>query len=150
MLSNNVCPKTPPSKTDVSRALGAAWGRSIHRLGKGTFADKIDATPRTIDRALTGDSVPELHTALASLLADPCALEEVLSLYGFTATPKRSQPANDMALAAGLGHSLAEFIDRLRDGKRCHVDTAVLAALFLELIPQMQAIVDEDEARRAA
>ncbi len=102
----------------------------------------------TVRRGISGPSLPSAENLLNSLAADPTALNEVLALYGLSATPKVATPANDMQLAAGLGHSLAEFIDRLRDGKRCHVDTAVLAALFRELIPQMQAIVDEDDARR--
>jgi hypothetical protein len=40
-------------------------------------------------------------------------------------------------------HAATEYLDRMKDGRRCHVDTAALAKLFIPLIPQMLAIVEE-------
>jgi len=62
--------------------------------------------------------------------------------------PRQSRAANDMELAAGLGHSLSELIERLRDGKRCHLDTLALAELFRAVIPQMAAVIDEADVLR--
>ncbi len=150
MVDQQVCRKKPVSKTKLSAAIGAAWGRVANKMGKGAFADAAEFDQVTINRALTGPSLPSAEHLLNSLAADPTSLTEVLALYGLKASPAIADPANDFALAAELGHTLAELIDRLRDGKRCHVDTAVLAALFRHLIPQMQAVVDEADARRVA
>lgn len=150
MPDKQVCRRKPHSKTKLSRAVSAGWSRCALAMGQGAFADQSDMDAVTVRRALSGPSLPSAENLLNSLAADPTALNEALGLYGLIATPKQSTAANDLELAAGLGHSVAELIDRLRDGKRCHVDTAVLAALFRELIPQMQAVVDEDDARRAA
>jgi hypothetical protein len=150
VADNQVCRSKPKSRTKLSGAISAGWSRCALKIGHGKFADDADMDAVTVRRGIAGPSLPSAENLLNSLAADPTALNEALALYGLIAAPKQANPANDMQLAAGLGHSVAELIDRLRDGKRCHIDTAVLAALFRELIPQMQAIVDEDDARRFA
>lgn len=148
MPDKQVCRRKPQSKTKLSGAISAGWSRCALSMGQGAFADQSDMDPVTVRRGVSGPSLPAAENLFNSLAADPTALNEALSLYGLIATPKQAEAANDMELAAGLGHSVAELIERLRDGKRCHVDTAVLAALFRQLIPQMQAVVDEDDRRR--
>lgn len=150
MADKLVCRRKAVSKTRLSRALAAAWSRCANTMGRGTFADAAEFDAVTYDRAIKGPSLPAAENLLNSLAADPTALTEVVALYGLKLSPVLAEPANDFELAAQLGHTLAELIERLRDGKRCHVDTAVLAALFRQLIPQMQAVVDEDDMRRAA
>lgn len=72
-----------PSKLDVSAHLAAGWARVMARIGRGNFTDKLGVDRKVVNRALGQETVPELHTALASLLVDPTALDEVLALYGF-------------------------------------------------------------------
>lgn len=148
MPDKQVCRQKPQSKTKLSAALSAAWGRVGNALGKGAFADAAEFDVVTINRALTGPSLPAAENLLNSLAADPSALDEVLALYGLRLCPAFSKSANDMELAAGLGHSLSELIDRIRDGTRCHLDTLALAELFRPLMPQMQAVIDEADAMR--
>jgi len=144
---NHVRPIVRRTKTDVSGAIAAGWAR-VSAGRKGAFADNIETTIKTVDRALTGETVPELHTAWNSLADDPTALDELAALYHVQIVPRRAQAVGDMELAAGLGHSVAELIERLRDGKRCHLDTLALAEVFRPLIPQMHALVSEaDEIR---
>lgn len=140
----------PPSKSDVSDALAAGLARAIRTAGgKGTLADCMGTSTKTLDRALTGETLPELHTALAALLSDITALDEVFKLYGVHVALNQIAAANDMELAASMSNTVTEFLKRLADGKRCHVDTGVLAELFRRLIPQMQSIVDEHDERVA-
>lgn len=147
MASNQVRPIRKRTKAEVSGALAAGWAR-VSAGRKGTFADNIDVDGKTVNRALTGETVPELHTAFNSLADDPTALDELASLYNVSINPRACRSTGDMELAAGLGHSLSQLIDRLRDGKRCHIDTLALAELFRPLIPQMHAVVAEaDEIR---
>jgi hypothetical protein len=101
---------------------------------------------KTITRVTGMQNLPEAHTIFNSLIADPTALDEVLAEYGLRVCPKHRDAANDMELATDLSTTLTEFLRRIADGKRCHVDTAVLAELFRRLIPQMQTIVDERDA----
>lgn len=72
-----------PSKLDVSSHLAAGWARVMARIGRGNFTDKMGVDRKVVSRALGQETVPELHTVLASLLVDPTALDEVLALYGF-------------------------------------------------------------------
>lgn len=139
------CRKVPVSKTKLSAALGAAWGRVSNGLTKGVFAERMEVDVVTINRALAGPSLPAAEHLLNSLAADQTALQEVLALYGLKAVPVVAEAANDMGLATALAQSVAEYLARIADGKRCHIDTAVLANLFRPLIPQMQAIVDESD-----
>lgn len=151
MADQHVCRIKPQSKSKLSAAVGASWGRVSNTMGKGGFADKADFDEVTISRAMRGPSLPSAEHLLNSLAADSSALDEVFSLYGLSIHTKVSKAANDMELAAGLGRGLSELINRLKDGKRCHLDTLALAELFRSIIPQMQCLVDEaDEIRGAA
>ena len=147
MSHGQVRPIRKRSKAEVSGALATGWAR-VSAGRKGAFADNVDIDTKTVNRALTGETVPELHTALNSLADDPTALDELFALYGGRFTPSVAKPGSDMELAAGLGRSLAELIERLRDGTRDHLDTLALAALFRPLIPQMQAVVGEADVLR--
>ena len=135
------------TKASVQGALAAGWAR-VSAGRKGAFADHLEICPSTVNRALTGETLPELHTAFNSLADDPTALDELAALYGVTIRPSRSQAGTDMDLCAGLGAALAEYLQRLADGKICHNDKLAMAALFRPLIPQMAAIVDEADALR--
>lgn len=148
MPDQQVRPIRKRNKTEVSGALAAGWAR-VSAGRKGAFADHLEISTVTVNRALTGETVPELHTAFNSLSDDPTALDELAGLYDVSIVPRRTSKAtNDMELAAGLGHSLSELIDRLRDGRLCHLDTLALAELFRPLIPQMSALVAEADAIR--
>jgi hypothetical protein len=144
---NQVRPIRKRTKAEVSGALAAGWAR-VSAGRKGAFADNVDIDPKTVNRTLTGETVPELHTAFNSLADDPTALDEVCALYGRRLVPDALQPGSDMELASGLGRSLSELIERIRDGHRCHLDTLALAELFRSLIPQMSAVVAEADAYR--
>ncbi len=148
--AKHVCHVVPASKSKLSAALGAAWGRVSNDVGKGKFADDAGFDTITINRALTGPSLPSAEHLLNSLAADPTALDEVMHLYGLTVRPLHPAPGTDMELCAGLGNALAEYLSRLADGKICHGDKLAMAALFRPLIPQMAAIVDEADALRGA
>jgi hypothetical protein len=124
--------------------------QAVRQVGKDKLAKAGDVDVRTIEKWIAEGSLPAVDHLLNMADEDPIVLRQLLAEKGWVLTPSHAEPANDMQLAAGLGHTLGEFLERLRDGVRCHVDTAVIAALFRELIPQMQAIVDEDDARRRA
>jgi hypothetical protein len=141
----------PRRKDEVQARLAAAWARTIARMNgrKNTFADAIGCCPDTVSNALSGNTVPELHTALNSLLADPNALDEVLSLYGFILVPNDMEMSPDMQTLAQMGKAMAEFLDALRDGKRTHRETLELAEELRPLIPRLTQIVHEAEGLKA-
>lgn len=145
MPDNHVCPKATPSKADVSDALAVCWTRARRAIGKGAFADRIGVDPKTVNRAITGDSVPELHTALASLLIDPDALTEVFALYGLQ--PPRpmigADTANDLATVSRLSRVLHSLADAISDGTRDHIETLEVADLVRAAMPDLANILDE-------
>lgn len=123
---------------------------AVQKHGKDKVAEAADVQVRTVEKWMSQASIPSLVDMLNVSRVEPRCADAILAELGWSGLhDARSEPANDMVLAAELGHCLAELIQRLSDGVRCHVDTAVLAALFRQLIPQMQTIVDEDDARRA-
>lgn len=142
-----VLPKKPLGKEDVSAALSEAWFRISKKVGKGRLADATGAKcTKTIDNAINGNSLPELHTALNSLVADPTALDEVLGLYGGSFVPFKSQAANDLETIAAMSHVAGDWLNRLMDGVRCHRDTRAIAVALRPLLTELQAIVREAEA----
>lgn len=144
MSDNKSVQRRAPSKASVSAALSVGWSRTAQRVGKGVLADKIEGCSKTIDRALTGPGLPELHTALASLLADPNALDEVFALYGFDA-PRRhpAEAANDLATVADLSGLVSAFCDAIKDGRRDHRETLAIADLLRAIMPALTDILDE-------
>lgn len=150
MPDKQVCRRRPQSKTRLSGAISAGWSRCANAMGQGAFADGSDIDPVTVRRGIAGPSLPAAENLLNNLAADPSALNEALALYGLTATPKVAEPANDLALVTGMSSAVAEYLRRIADGQRCHIDEAVLAELFRPIIPQMQAIIDRHDARRVA
>lgn len=137
-------PIAAPAKSDVSSALSVGWARTARKVGKGAMADKIEASTKTIDRALTQETLPELHTTFASLLADDGALDEVFALYGLE-RPRRknAQAANDMVTVSCLSSVVTAFCEALKDGKRVHTETLDLADKVREVMPSLVALLDE-------
>lgn len=130
---------------------GEGVSAAVKKVGKDKLAKAGDVQVRTIEKWMAQGSLPGVDCLLNMADEDPSVINGLLAEKGWSGLSRAiADPANDMQLAANLGHSLTELIERLRDGKRCHVDTAVLAALFRQLMPMMQAIVEEDDARRSA
>lgn len=148
MPDDQVCCVAARQKTDLSAALSAGWSRVRNARGAGAFADASKLEDVTIKRGIAGPSLPAAENVFNSLAADPTALNEVLSLYGLIATPKESGEVSDMDLITGMSGAVAEYLRRIADGRRCHLDETALAALFRPIIPQMQAIVDADDRRK--
>ncbi len=139
-----------PSKAQVQDAIGAGLARAVRTAGgQGSLADRIETSPDTIRRALSGETTPQPHVLIGSLIAEPTALNEALALVGLTATPLRAEPANDMTLLSRLTGAGADVAQMLLDGLLCHRDQAALAERFRALIPMMQAVVDAADRRAA-
>lgn len=135
-------------KHRVSALVSAGWSRAVLKLGKGAFADHVETTERTVENGLAGKTLPEAHTVLNSLAADPTALDELFAAYGLRVVPLHSEAANDLVTAGGVINAMGEMIARLADGTRCHNDTLAIAALLRPHIPAMTAIVSEADALR--
>jgi hypothetical protein len=143
----------PISKEVVQSRLAQSWSRTIAAQFKGNktaFAAKVGCHPDTVSNALAGNTVPEFHTVLNSLLACPNALDEALSLYGLQLVPRDMELSPDMQTLHHLSKALAEFVDVLRDGKRTHQETLELAEEFRPVVAALTAIIHEAEGLKAA
>lgn len=137
----------PVTRAQVSAALAAGWGRVAFLRGKGAMVDAVGCDLRTINRALTGDTVPDLVTALNSLAFDATALDEVLALVGGRFAQVDGAEAQPLALATALSGALADCLARMDDGALCHVDRAALTRQFRPLVQRLLGFIDADDAR---
>lgn len=137
-------------KHRVSALLAAGWARVCAKMGKGAFADALEATEKTVENAMAGRTLPEAHTVFNSLRADETALDEVLASYGFRLTPLHATAANDMVAAAGVINAMGELVKALSDGKRDHNETLSIASLIRPHMPHLTAILAEADRLRGA
>jgi len=137
------------SRTEVSGKLAASWAR-ISAGHKGDFADKLDISTKTIDRALIGETLPGLDTALNSLAFDVTALDEVFALYGLSIKPLIAAPSNDLTTISSLSNLVGQFAAALSDGQRDHRETLQLADMIRPVMAMLSAICAEADAVRAA
>lgn len=134
------------SKSDISGAVAAAWGRLVNKHGRGALADKLDVTTKTINRALTGENVPSLDTAFNALAIDPTALQEVAALYGYQLCPITCCPGEEETTRARLAHVLSEWlaVGALTD----HRAKCRLADEIRELLPALLGMVAQADGLR--
>jgi hypothetical protein len=142
VLDNQIRPKSALSKAKVSASLSAGWAR-VMGTRKGAMADAMEVNTKTIDRALTHETTPELHTAFNSLVFDATALDEVAALYGMRLVPKRAIAANDLTTITDLSALIGAFATALSDGKRQPRETCQLADLIRPILSELGAIVEE-------
>lgn len=142
MVSNQVRPKAAISKARLSAALASGWARVVGTR-KGAMADAMEVDTKTINRALTHETTPELHTAFNSLVFDATALDEVAALYGMRLVPRHSAAANDLTTIADLSALIGQFAVALSDGKRAPRETCQLADLIRPILAELGAIVEE-------
>ena len=151
MSAANILPKIAAlPKQRVSALLAAGWARIALKHGKGKLADGVDATEKTVENAMAGRTLPELHTALNSLTIDPTALDELLAGYGFRLCPLHADAANDLATAAGVIQAAGELVRAHADGRRDHNETLAVAALFRPYMAAIEAIICEADRLRGA
>jgi len=80
--SNDFRKIEPLPKHRVAASIAAGWARIVRTKGKGSFADRLGTTERTVENALAGKTLPEAHTIFNSLAADKTALDELFEEYG--------------------------------------------------------------------
>lgn len=144
MRSGEVPPFVPRTKAEVSDALAQDWIAFAPLGTREQRAPQIGASEgKTISKAISGEHLPEAHTILNTLGVDPAGLFHTLSLFGGVFVPCRPMASEDYETIRQMMHAATEYLDRMKDGRRCHVDTAALAKLLVPLVPAMLAIIQE-------
>lgn len=150
MQPRNVLPKrTGPSEATFASLFVAGLARVAAKIGKGTLADRMDRTPRSLDNILGGGSTSG-KAMFDALLADETVLDEVLASYGFRLCSLHQQAANDLLVAGGVIDAMGKLVSAHADGIRDHNETLSIAALLRPHLPAIQAIVHEADTLRGA
>jgi hypothetical protein len=83
MTARQVPPLQARTKAEVSDALANDWLRFSPAGTRELRASSIGAScGKVISRAIAGEHLPEAHTILNTLVADPSGLFNTLALYG--------------------------------------------------------------------
>lgn len=146
MADRKVPPARIRTKGEVSDALAGDWLRLAPQGERASFAARIglgENSQKVVSRTISGEGVPELHNVLNSLVVDSSALLNTLLLWNVVAVPVETAPVDDMATILGMMQAATEYLERMKDGQRCHRDTAALAKLFRPIVPQMIALIRE-------
>jgi hypothetical protein len=144
----HVPPVAVRTKPEVAQAISLDWQALFPWGSRRHAAREIGASDgKVIARTIDGsNSLPELHTALNSLTKSEAALFHTFALFGGTFVRTKGIPSADAETLGQMLHAAAEYHDRLKDGHRCHQDTAALARLFVPLVPALLAVIEEAKA----
>ena len=147
---NLVVPKRQaPSPLAFHDALVAGLARTAAKVGRGNLADKSLRTPKALNKLFCGDSMDTTGKGLLDfLLADPTALDEVLALYGFGLHQIQSGECADHGTIADTAALQAAHTEALRDGKRDHRETIVIAEKARPVVAAMHSIIAEADRLR--
>jgi hypothetical protein len=148
---SNVLPKrVGPDEARFGTLFVAGLARVAAKIGKGTLADRMGRTVRSLENIMAGGSTSG-KAMCDALLADHTALDEVLADYGFKLVPLTLDAANDLNTAAGLLDGATELVRSQHDGHRDHSETLRVADKLRPHLPAALAIVREaDQIRGVA
>lgn len=149
---NLVVPKNAaPSPLGFHEALVAGLARTAAKIGRGNLADKSQRTTKALDKLFSGDSMDTSGKGLLDfLLADATALDEVLALYGYGLHRIAAGDCQDHGTIADTAALQAAHTEALRDGKRDHRETIVIADKARPVVSALHSIIAEADRLRGA
>jgi hypothetical protein len=93
---------------------------------------------KTVNRAC-GRTLPELHTVLASVIADPRLCRNWAPSTVWRSRRQRRPSVPILRTIVGLSSVLGEYVRAMADGRRDHQETLAIASLLRPLLPQMRS-----------
>jgi transcriptional regulator with XRE-family HTH domain len=147
MNANNVlCRKPRPTDSSYQAAVKSIIEAVSVGHTDAELAQKLSCSAGTISNARNKKG-NLCGVTLATIAHEfgPEALEPFAALFDCILIPRQSQAANDLATIASLSHVAGDWLDRLRDGHRCHQDTAALAEALRPLLGALTAVVKQAE-----
>lgn len=139
-------PIDPLTEGDARRLLALSLARPVAAQGPTRFALKVGCNERTIRKAAVGEATLRIDFAFNALLSDPGALDALAMHFRRVLVSIDPGTICDMTAISGLLRAAAEYVERMRDARRCHADTLALADLFRPLLPHLAGIVREADA----
>lgn len=144
MSRGRVSPVRVRTKDEVSDSLALDWLPLAPSGKRQSFAAQIGVSDyHIVSRAISGESLPEAHTILNSLVVDPAALFNTFLSFGVVAVPVEDGDCDDSAVISQMLRAATDYFERMKDGRRDHGDTLALAELFRPLIPAMLCVIRE-------
>lgn len=136
------------TKDRTKELISAGIHRAVINHGIESVASAAECSRRTIENALSMNTVPEAHTLGNILKLEPTALWEWLSELGFKIVPKDMAQSPDLKMVTDISDMLTTYIRALEDGTRDHVETQQIARKVRPLIPKLSALVAEADRVR--
>jgi DNA-binding phage protein len=139
------------TKDRAKALLASGLHRAVTASGLAEVALAAGCCERSIQNALSLDTLPSLDIILNAMDLEPTILDELLAAKGLRIAPLHSEAANDLHIAAGASSIAAAICRALTDGQRDHRETLEIAKLIRPHLPALTAIVREaDELKGAA
>ena len=136
------------SKDRTKELISAGLHRAVLNHGIESVAGAAECNRRTIENALSMNTLPEAHTLGNILRLEPTVLWEWLSEHGFKIVPSEMVLSPDMQTAQEVSQWLTLMLKVLDDGVRSHSETLQLAPGARKLILKLSAIVHEADKHR--
>ena len=116
-------------------------GRGEGKISVADLADDIDVQARTVKAWRDGDTMPHwAHMLRVCALFGPAFTSELLAPAGLGGVERVAVAnADPQGIATDLVDVAGDLLQRLRDGKFCHVDRAEAAPKLLELSREMES-----------
>lgn len=140
---------SPVTKEKAKALVAAGLHRAVVRHGLETVAQQAGCSPRCLQKALSHETLPEMHTAANVLLLDRTVLCEFMAALGCQVIPSEGAMSPDMQTIARLSEALACYINALQDGRRDHRETLQIADHLRPLVAELTAIIREADGLRS-
>lgn len=139
----------PVTKEKAKALVAAGLHRAVVNFGLEKVAQKAGCSPRCLQKALSHETLPEMHTAANVLLLDKTALCEFFAALGIQLVPLDAAMSPDMQTIARLSETLSVYINALQDGRRDHRETLEIAEHLRPLVAELTGIIREADGLRA-
>lgn len=141
-ITGRVVRKAPSlTKSEVKPLVAAGLARAVAAHGIERVALHGGCTTRCIQKAIAGDTLPELHTALNVAALDLDATADVMTAYGLGVFLLEPDTLPDADALASLAALLAEVAEGMRDGRLDHVETCRVAAKASPVAPWINGVI---------
>lgn len=152
MTGNNVLSRGSTPTTARYRSAVSTIMRNIQgEMTDHDLAERLGCHENTIRNARNKKG--DLSPITLARIGHEFGVESVnpfVALFSAIAVYAHGSAANDMHTIAGLAHVTGDWVERLRDGRRCHNDTIALATALRPLLSALQTVVEEADRHQEA
>lgn len=138
------------TKGEAKPRVAAGLARAVAARGLERIAMQGGCTTRCIQKAIAGETLPELHTALNIAALEPDAATDILSFYGLGIHLLDPGALPDAAALAALALLLSEVAEAMRDGRIDRVELGRIVAKAVPVLPWLNGCVAQVSRERVS